>query len=404
MSYLFHNILQFSRVLHATGLDVHAGRTTEVAAALGHIDIGRRSDFYFTLRTLLVHRRQDLEPFDEAFRVFFRKPPGDPSATDLRALGERRRFGNPQIDVPEPGVLEDDSSTRTLSEVVERVAPMSYGASDALRTKDFAEFTDRELNKAKAMLDALHWEPGLRRTRRWVAGSGSMPDFRRMIRRNVRYGGEPFEVPMRERKEKRRPLVLLCDISGSMERYSRMLLHFMHSLAGGMGRIEAFLFATRLTRITRELSNRRADEAVSKISRSVSDWSGGTRIGESLRAFNVAWARRSLAHGAVVLIISDGWDRGEPELLRAEISRLRRTCFRLIWLSPLAGSPGYQPLTRGMLAALPFVDDFLPAHNLNSLEALATHLNTLPRQRQRRRRGQSWDGSDRPAPKFGNPI
>src|SRR5262249_24892523 len=157
----------------------------------------------------------------------------------------------------------------------------------------------------------------------------------------------------RQRKKTRRPLVLLCDISGSMERYSRMLLHFMHTLAGGLSRVEAFLFATHLTRITRELANRKADEAVLKISRHVSDWSGGTRIGEALRAFNVEWARRVLAHGAVVLMISDGWDRGDPELLRAEISRLRRTSRRLIWLNPLLGSPDYQPLTRGMRAALP---------------------------------------------------
>ena len=157
-----------------------------------------------------------------------------------------------------------------------------------------------------------------------------------------------------------------------------MLLHFMHTLTGGMDRIEAFLFATRLTRISRELSHWRADEAVSKISRNVSDWSGGTRIGEALRAFNVAWARRTRTRSAVVLVISDGWDRGDPELLWNEISRLRRTCHRLIWLNPLLGSPDYQPLTRGMRAALPFIDDFLPVHNLESLEALAVHLNSLP--------------------------
>jgi hypothetical protein len=368
-------------VLHAAGLDVHAGRMPEIATALGHIDVGRRSDFYFTLRALLVHRQQDLEPFDEAFRVFWRKPPGDRTAADLRALGERRRFGNPQIDFPaeEHQGSFDDSSVRTLSEIVDRGAPLSYGATEVLRTKDFGEFTPDELDQAKAMLDALQWRPGTRRTRRWVAGPGNTADFRRMIRKNIRHGGEPLEIPGRERKEKPRPLVLLCDISGSMERYSRMLLHFIHTLAGGMDRVEAFLFATHLSRITRELSSRHADEAVLKISRHVSDWSGGTRIGEALRTFNVVWARRTLAHGAVVLMISDGWDRGDPELVRVEISRLRRTCRRLIWLNPLLGSPDYQPLTRCMRAALPFVDDFLPAHNIESLETLAVHLNSLKR-------------------------
>jgi uncharacterized protein len=379
MSYLFHNLLHFSRVLHQAGLDVHASRTPEIATALGYVDIGRRSDFYFTLRTLLVHRRQDLAAFDEAFRVFWRKPPGEWASSDLRALGEGRRYSNPQVDFPsgEQSGLMDDPSVRTLSEIVERIAPLSYGATEVLRTKDFAEFTEHELDQAKAMLAALRWEPGTRRTRRWTAGQGSATDFRKMIRTNMRYGGELVEIPSRARKETRRPLVLLCDISGSMERYSRMLLHFMHTLTGGLSRVEAFLFATHLTRITRELANRQADEAVLKISRRVSDWSGGTRIGEALRAFNVEWARRVLAHGAVVLMISDGWDRGDPELLGAEISRLRRTSRRLIWLNPLLGSPDYQPLTRGMRAALPFIDDFLPVHNLESLEALAVHLNKL---------------------------
>jgi uncharacterized protein with von Willebrand factor type A (vWA) domain len=383
MSYLFHNLLHFSRLLHAAGLDVHAGRMPEVAAALGYIDIGSRSDFYFTLRTLLVHRRQDLAPFDEAFRVFWRRHAEDRTTMDLRALGERRRFANPQVDFPsvEPGASDGDSSVRTLSEVVQRVAPMSYSSNAISRTKDFAEFTERELSEAKALLNALKWQPGTRRTHRWISGAGEATDFRLIIRHNVRFGGELLEIPERERKEKRRPLVLLCDISGSMERYSRMLLHFVHTIAGEMDRVEAFLFATRLTCITRELAERSADEALFKICRHVPDWSGGTRIGEALRTFNVIWARRTLARGAVVLLISDGWDRGDPELLRAEISRLRRTCYRLIWLNPLLGSSGYQPLTRGMQAALPSIDDFLPAHNLASLESLAQHLNALPPRR-----------------------
>jgi uncharacterized protein with von Willebrand factor type A (vWA) domain len=380
MSYLFHNLLHFSRLLHAAGLDVHAGRMPDVAAALEHIDIGRRSDFYFTLRTLLIHHHQDLEPFDETFRVFWRRRPDERCTMDLRALGERRRFSNPQVDFPakDSAAAENDTSLRTLSEVVDRIVPLTYSSREVSRTKDFAEFTEYELNQAKAMLDELHWEPEARRTRRWVAGSGRQADLRRVIRRNVRFGGELLQIPRRKRKERRRPLILLCDISGSMERYSRMLLHFMHSLTERMERVEAFLFATRLTRITHELADRGADEAILKISRQVSDWSGGTRIGEAFRAFNVTWARRTLAHGSVVLVISDGWDRGNIELLRSEIARLRRTCYRLIWLNPLLGSPEYRPLTRGMRAALPFIDDFLPVHNLESLEALAVHLNSLP--------------------------
>ena len=388
MSYLFHNLLHFSRLLHSAGLDVHAGRMPDVAAALEHIDIKNRSDFYFTLRTLLIHRHQDLEAFDEAFRVFWRPRPDERSALDLRALGEKRRFSNPQVDFParHPDTGETDPSLRTLSEVVDRIAPLSYSSREVSRTKDFAEFTEHELQQAKAMLDDLRWHPELRHTRRWIPGPGAKADLRRTIRENMRYGGELLKIPTQIRKEKRRPFILLCDISGSMERYSRMLLHFMHTLTDRMDRVEAFLFATRLTRITRELaggkSSRGADDAILKISRQVSDWSGGTRIGGAFRAFNVNWARRTLAHGSVVLVISDGWDRGDPELLRQEIGRLRRTCYRLIWLNPLLGSPDYQPLTRGMRAALPFVDDFLPVHNLESLEALAAQLNSLgPRRR-----------------------
>jgi len=380
MSYLFRNILHFSRVLHAAGLDVHAGRMPDVAVALSHIDVGHRSDFYFTLRTLLVHRRQDLEAFDEAFKVFWRRPAGEWSMNDLRALGEKRRFSNPQVDFPgaDRNAEEGGESVRTLSDIVDRILQMTYSSREVSRTKDFADFTEQELNQAKAMLDELRWEPGMRRTRRWVAGSGAAVDLRRLIRRNTRHGGELLEIPTRERKDKPRPFVLLCDISGSMERYSRMLLHFIHTLAAGLERLEAFLFATRLSRITREVSHGEVDAALLKISRNVSDWSGGTRIGEVLRTFNVHWGRRTLAHGAVVLIISDGWDRGDPDLLRAEIGRLSRTCHRLIWLNPLLGSPDYQPLTRGMRTALPFIDDFLPVHNLESLESLAIHLNSLP--------------------------
>ena len=176
---------------------------------------------------------------------------------------------------------------------------------------------------------------------------------------------------------RRRPLVLICDVSGSMERYTRMLLHFVHGLSGREWRVETFLFATRLTRVTREMLRPRATTAVQAVARYVPDWGGGTRIGDALRTFNIQWRRRVMARGPIVLLISDGWDRGDPEILRREMARLSRSCYRLIWLNPLLGSPSYQPLARGMQAALPFVDDFLPVHNLASLEALAEHLNRL---------------------------
>ena len=205
--------------------------------------------------------------------------------------------------------------------------------------------------------------------------------MRRTLRLNLKYGGETLELARRRRKIKLRPLVLICDVSGSMERYTRMLLHFMHTISGNVEKLEAFLFATRLTRITRHLEHRGVDQAVSEVAKAVPDWAGGTRIGQALKSFNFRWLRRVLKGGAVVLIISDGWDRGEPDLLAHEAARLQRSCHRLIWLNPLLGSPGYQPLTRGMQAALPYVDDFLAVNNLNSLESLARHLSQLDSKR-----------------------
>jgi uncharacterized protein with von Willebrand factor type A (vWA) domain len=231
----------------------------------------------------------------------------------------------------------------------------------------------------------LTWELGRRWTRRQKPGRGPTFDMRRSLRHNLRYGGEMIEWPTRKKKHKPRPLIVIADISGSMERYTRLLLHFIYGLSEGMNEVvEAFVFSTRLTRITRHLRNKDIDKAMHQISRAVPDWSGGTRIGEAFKRFNFDWARRVLGRGAVVLIISDGWDRGEPELLGEEIARLQRSCYRLIWLNPLLGSPRYEPLTRGIQAALPYIDDFLPVHNLASLEELAELLAKVPSRSGRR--------------------
>jgi uncharacterized protein with von Willebrand factor type A (vWA) domain len=387
VSALLPNLLHFSRLLRSLGLDVPAGRMIDVAGALAFVDILRRSDFYFTLRALLVHRVQDLPVFDEAFRVFWRRPPGEWTQDDLRALGEQRRSGPPQVESPAADQRGGgDETVPIAAEPVATIAPASYSGREALGAKDFARFTEEELREAKAMIASLDWSPGLRRTRRWSPASAGAIDIRRVVRRNLRHGGEPLVLPGRARTVRRRPLVILCDVSGSMERYDRMLLHFIHSLSARPGRVEAFLFATRLTCISRELAHKGADEALTRILRHVPDWSGGTRIGEALRAFNVRWARRVLGRGPVVLLVSDGWDRGEPDLLAREMARLQRSCHRLIWLNPLLGSAEYRPLTRGMQAALPFVDDFLPVHNLDSLAALAAHLEAIPSRRSARRR------------------
>lgn len=385
MSTLIRNLLHFGELLRAIGLQVPAGGMLDVALALEHVQIGRRSDFYFTLRALLVHRRSDLELFDQAFLMFWRKPPGEWSPTDLRAMGERRRIGPPEREVsdvsPRPAAASPEGQ-----ETVERVAPLSYGAKEVHRRKDFAEYTEEEMRAAKSALETLAWEPGRRRTRRWRSGGDETADLRALLRRTMRFGGEPLVVPARERRWRRRPVILLCDVSGSMERYARVLLHFAHGLAQRHARVEVFLFATRLTRVTRELGRRGVDDAVQRTLAKTEDWGSGTRIGAALRTFNIEWARRVTGRGPVVLLISDGWDRGEPEVLSREMAQLARRSYRLIWLNPLLGSASYQPLTRGMQAALPFVDDFLPVHNLVSLEALAERLSALPPRRAARRR------------------
>jgi len=379
VSHLLHNLLHFGELLHAAGLDVPAGRMIDVAKALEYIDIGRRADFYVTLRTLLVHRPQDYSLFDDAFGTFWRRPPGEWSADDLRAMGEQRRFGPPQVGFPPADQAASSAASAALTEPVERVAAMSYGDREVSRTKDFADFTDAELDEARRSLALLSWDAGVRRTKRWRAARrrGRTIDLRRVARANRRYGGELLELPSRARKLTRRPLVLICDVSGSMERYTRMLLHFVQEVSERAWRVETFLFATRLTRVTRELSRPGGRTAAQRIPRYVPDWGGGTRIGDALRTFNTHWRRRVMARGPVVLLISDGWDRGDPDVLGREVARLSRSCRRLIWLNPLLGSPDYRPLTRGMQAALPFIDDFLPVHNLESLDALARHLNRL---------------------------
>jgi uncharacterized protein with von Willebrand factor type A (vWA) domain len=215
-------------------------------------------------------------------------------------------------------------------------------------------------------------------TRRTRPGQGSQLDLRRTLRRNLHYGGDILQWAQRTPKYKPRPLIVLADISGSMERYTRLLLHFIYSLSADLNhKVESFVFSTRLTRITPHLVDHNVDRALREVSLTVKDWASGTRIGEAIKTFNFVWGRRVLGRGAVVLIISDGWDRGEVKLLETEMARLKRNCHRVIWLNPLLGAPDYEPLTRGIQAALPHIDNFLPVHNLASLENLAEQLGKL---------------------------
>ena len=376
--HLLSNLMLFAGLLRRLGLDVGSGNVVDLVRATEYAPVGRKQDFYQAARCLLVHRKQDLALFDEAFQVFWRKPASGQSTRDLRTMGEDRRYRKPQLDPPPDAGDDTEAGDDRESQATDSVdLTRTYSAREVLREKDFANYSPEEIVEGRRMLAELSWDLGSRRTRRWVPGRGPSLDLRKTFRLNLKYGGEPLDLARRRKKDKLRSLVLICDVSGSMEHYSRILLHFIHTIARGLDRVEAFLFATRLTRITRYLSHRGVDQAVDEVARAVPDWAGGTRIGQALKTFNYQWLRRVLRGGAVVLIISDGWDRGEPDLLAREASRLRRSCQRLIWLNPLLGSPEYQPLTRGIQAALPYVDDFLPVHNMNSLEALAHHLNNL---------------------------
>jgi len=379
--HLLRNLILFGRVLRRLGLDVNPGRMIDLVQALSHVEVGVRSDFYHAARSLLVHRRDDIPLFDEAFDMFWQKPLGEWKLVELRGQRIRRTRPRPLVVPPnvrpesQPDPLPEDAETRTVIELTK-----TYSEREALRKRDFADLTDAELEEVRALIAELVWKLGQRISRRYRSGHGDRIDLRRTLRQSLRHGGEVLTFARREPRRKPRPLVVIADISGSMERYTRLLLHFIYSLTQGLGqRVEAFAFGTRLTRLSRHMRDRDVERALSGVSHAVTDWSGGTRIGESLETFNYDWARRVLGGGAVVLLISDGWDRGDPELLSKEVDRLRRSCHRLIWLNPLLGSPEYEPLTRGMVAALPFVDDFLPVHNLESLEELAKHLERLER-------------------------
>jgi uncharacterized protein with von Willebrand factor type A (vWA) domain len=249
---------------------------------------------------------------------------------------------------------------------------------EVLQHKDFAEMTPEELEQLRRLIEKLRWQMSRRITRRRTnARRGDLLHMRRILRESARHQGIALRLAWQRRKIKQRPLVLIADISGSMEKYARLLLQFLYSATHGLRRVECFVFGTRLTRITPQLQLRNIDRSVDQAAREVVDWAGGTRIGESLQSFNRRWGRRALGRGAVVLLISDGWDQGQPELLARELRFLQHRCHRLIWLNPLAGRATYQPLVGGMQAALKYIDDFLPIDNFQRLAELAERLGTL---------------------------
>ena len=376
MTHLAANMVLFVRTLRWQGVAVRAGGTLDAVSALDHVGLHRREDVRHALRTVLVTGHQDLARFDRVFDRFWRVWPAT-GGSDLPQPIQPPRRGATKVQwLASASVPPEERGGEGTQNAPDTVR--TYSATEVWREKDFAAYDAAEMARARMVVARLAWTPGFRVTRRWIAGSGGVVDPRRLLRVNARLGGEAMVIPQRKRRRTPRPLVVLCDVSGSMEPYTRMLLLFVHALARRRRAVELFVFSTRLTRITRPFIRRPIDAALVRVRDLVKDWSGGTRIGEALRTFHVQWGRRVLRRGPVVLLISDGWDLGEPELLRTEIARLQRGCFRLIWLNPLIGSPGYAPLTRGMRAAIPHVDDFLSVRNLTSLEALAARLEAAP--------------------------
>ncbi|MEZ4671504.1 MAG: VWA domain-containing protein [Anaerolineae bacterium] len=380
--HLLHNLLLFGRLCKGLGLDVNPERMLVAAQALQFIGLAHRTDVYHALRSTIVTHRRDLPLFDEAFHEFWRVPPEGGPSFAVQSMGEQRykprsRFLPPAGSSPDEG---DDTGKPALDQTMLVIVP-TYSNQAALRHKDFAQMTGEELDAAKASIAQLQRTLGLRRTRRYQPGRGAVLDVRRSFRRNMRYAGEPIEQPTRKRVMKPRPLVLICDISGSMERYARILLHFAHTLANSIYQVESFVYSTSLTQITHPIRHKSVDLALREVGHKVNDWGGGTKTGEALREFNYRWSRRVLSRGAIVMLITDGWDRGDPDLLKKEMARLQRSCHRLIWLNPLLAAPQYEPLTRGAQAILPYVDDFLPVQNLANLETIVRELARVDWQR-----------------------
>jgi uncharacterized protein with von Willebrand factor type A (vWA) domain len=372
---LLRNILHFVRLLRRLDLPADPQRARLFAEALHHVDVGERTTFYHAARSCLIYRQQDLVDFDRAFQAFWRSHERGGIPLRLPSAARRRAFG--AADAPQSGL-------GNFPEPGPRAGPLAYSAAEALSQKDFAELSAEELRAVEREARRLVWRLGAHPGRRRKPGSGRLPDHRRTFRSSLRYGGEPLVWELRRPRSKLRPLLLLADVSGSMQPYTRVLLPFLYGLARGLSRPpEVFVFSTRLTRITHALRAVDPQAALHSVAQAVPDWSGGTRIGEALGQFHRDWARRALGRGAVVAVISDGLDRGETDRLAVEVARLRRSCWRLLWLNPLLGSPDYRPLAQGMRAALPHIDEFLAADSLASLEELALRLQAACERRGR---------------------
>jgi uncharacterized protein len=350
--------------MRARGARVGVGELLVAHRALAAVDAASREDAYHALRAALCASHADVAAFPEAWLAVFGGE-AEPLEDPLAELGAIVRAALPRIGVPPRG-------DETPAEVPLEPVPAAWSEQELLRAKDFGEYSDAERAAVRAMLARIARRGPQRLSRRTRATRRrrDVHDLRATFRASLRHGGELLDRRYREPARRPRRLVLVCDVSGSMTPYARMLLQYLQACVAARSRVEAFAFGTRLTRITRELAGRDPDRALARASAATVDWSGGTRIGAALAELNREHGRR-IGRGAVVVVLSDGWDRGNPEELAAEMARLRRCAHRVIWLNPLAADPRYEPLTRGMRAALPHVDRLLPGNSLASLEQLA---------------------------------
>jgi uncharacterized protein len=354
-----------SAALRALGVRVGVGELLAAHRALAAVDAGSREQAFYALRATLCSTHADYDAFAVAFGAVFavgESPARDP----FEELGTIAKAALPRIRVP-------DVDSVPATELEAEPTPAAWSEAELLRERDFADYTDAERAAARRLLARLAVRAPMRLSRRTRPSRrrGEVPDLRATTRLSLRQGGELLERRWRAPTQRPRRLVLVLDISGSMAPYARMLLQYVQACVAARARVEAFAFGTRLTRITRELAGRDPDRALERAAAHVTDWSGGTRIGAALASLNREHGRR-IGRGAFVVVLSDGWDRGDPEELAAEMGRLRRSAHRVVWLNPLAADPRYEPLTRGMRAALPHLDRLLPGNSIRSLEELAT--------------------------------
>jgi uncharacterized protein with von Willebrand factor type A (vWA) domain len=380
---LSENIMHFARVLRAAGLPIGPDRVIDAVKAVEVAGVARRDDFYWTLASVFLDRREQFEVFDQAFHIFWRDPQLLERVMAMLLPEVYGRHTKEEVEGPSNRVAEalqpkkkprDDGREPPPPEV-QLEATLTFSSREVLQHADFETMTAEEIAQAKKMIAGLRLPIPMIRTRRMQPDArGKRVDLRATLRASLRNGAKLIPLHRRSPQERHPPLVALCDVSGSMNRYSRMFLHFLHAITSDRDRVTSFVFGTRLTNITRYLRHRDVDVAMGGVSEAIADWSGGTRIGNCLREFNLRWSRRVLGQNAVVLLISDGLDGDVGEGLATQMERLHKSCRKLIWLNPLLRYEGFEARPAGVRAMLPHVDDFLPVHNVKSLVELAQAL------------------------------